>query len=213
MSATSSLPEQLLEAPVARRLHAEAFNRERAHLEYQETVQAHHVVRTEVLEELAASLRDEQTPSLLGELRTHGLLWSSVAQIVGVSDAAIRKWRRGEAIESSHRTRLCRLLALSRLYDRYAAPTAASAFGEWLATPIVPRFSATPLQILALNRDVDAHDLQPLLDWMLSYQDGARAEDLLDRYLGEGWRDEARDEQRFRIITTAAGDRLLVVDE
>lgn len=213
MSPTSSLPEQLHETPVAQRLRAEAFNRERAHLDYQETVQAHHVVRAEVLDKLADNLRDEQTPSLLSELRAHGLLWSSVAQIVGVTDAAIRKWRRGEAIERDHRTRLCRLLALSRLYDVYAAPATSSAFGEWLATPIIPRFSATPLQVLALNRDVDTHELQPLLDWMLSYRDGARSEELLDRYLGEGWRDGARDEQRFRIITTAAGDRVLLVDE
>lgn len=211
MTATSSLFDQIVESAVARTLNDRSFNRDVAHDEHRGAIAQHHVARAEVLDEILEQLVEATAAELLGELREHGLLWSVVAEIVGVTDAAVRKWRRGEAIDTAHRRRLARLVALERLYDGYGDP--AARFAEWLDTSVVGNFSATPLQLLALQRDIDSSALQPLLDWMLGHPDGDAGELILDRYLGSSWRDEARAEQRFRIVTNAAGERVLVIDE
>lgn len=212
MSATaSSMGEQLVETPVVARLREHSFNRAAAYDNHQASVTDHHAARAQVLEREIDQLRDMSAADLLRELRGQGLLWSMVASVVGVSDAAIRKWRRGESIEAAHWRRLVLLTALSHIYAAYAAPLLP--FSAWLDSEIVPRFSATPLQLIALSRDSDTVSLQPLLDLMLGLEDGEQPDAILDRYLGSTWRDEAVAEQRFRIVTTASGDRLLVVDD
>lgn len=210
---TGTPSEQLQESPVVQRLQETSFNRETAYLGHRDAVSDHHVVRAEVLNGSERRLVDEATRELLAELRSFGLLWSSVAQVVGVSDAAVRKWRSGGAIEQRHKRRLARLVALGRLHHAYAMPTTSSGFAEWLDTPIVSGFSGTPLDLLALNRDRDSAALQPLLDWMLEHSDREHGEALLDRYVGEGWREQAQDEKRFRIVRSADGEQILVVDD
>lgn len=214
MTTTTGTPSrQLQESPVVQRLQETSFNRETAFLGHRDAVSDHHFVRAEALDESERRLVEEATRELLTELRSFGLLWSSVAQVVGVSDAAVRKWRNGGAIEQRHKRRLARLAALGRLHHAYAMPTSSTGFAEWLDTPIIPSFSATPLDLVALNRERDSAALQLLLDWMLEHSDREHGEVLLDRYLGEAWREQAQDEQRFRIVRSADGDQILVVDE
>ena len=153
MSATSSLLDQLYEAPVVQRLREQSFNRAIAHIDHQTSVSDHHVVREQLVNELIEELHRVPAPDLLVELRGLGLLWSVIAQIVGVTDAAIRKWRKGDSIDSTHYSRLARLVALARLYGTYTVPESPTAFGEWLDRRVVPRFSASPSQLLALSRD------------------------------------------------------------
>ena len=129
-----------------------------------------------------------------------------------MTETAVRKWRKGAAIDSTHRHSLGRLAALGQIYDEWAMPGGPTAFGEWLDSNIVSRFSATPMQLLALNREADVVALQPLLDWMLGEPDATHAEHLLDQYLGARWRDDAQEEQRFRIVTNGAGERILLVE-
>ncbi len=212
MSATtSSTSEQIVETPVVARLREQSFNRAEAYDNHQSSVTDHHAARAVVLQREMIQLRAVSATELLRDLRSQGLLWSMVASVVGVSDAAIRKWRRGESIEAVHHQRLVLLTALSHIYTAYADPSLP--FFSWLDGEVVPRFSATPLQLIALNRDSDVALLQPLLDLMLGLDDGEQPDAILDRYLGPGWRAEAVAEQRFRIVTTASGDRLLVIDE
>lgn len=212
MSATtSSMSEQIVETPVVTRLREQSFNRAEAYDNHQTSVTDHHAARADLLQREVAQLRGVPATDLLKELRGEGLLWSMVASVVGVSDAAIRKWRRGESIEPMHHRRLILLTALSHIYTAYAGP--GLPFSAWIDSEIVTRFSATPLQLIALNRDNDIALLQPLLDLMLGLDDGEQPDAILDRYLGTSWRDEAVAEQRFRIVTTASGDRLLVIDE
>lgn len=57
---------------------------------------------------------------LLEELgSTWGLSWSSVAKLVGVSGAAVRKWRRGETISPKNRLQLARLHAFIEMLAEY----------------------------------------------------------------------------------------------
>jgi hypothetical protein len=213
MTMTSTPSRQLEQTPVVQRLQETSFNRESAHLEHRDALADHHVVRAEVLADAAQQLAGSTTEQLLSELRTFGLLWSVVAHTIGVSDAAIRKWRKGGPIDDTNKRRLARLLALARLHWTYAMPSTPTAFGEWLDTPIVSGFSATPLDLLRLNRHRDAMALQPMLDWMLDHADREDGAVLLDRYLGKAWRDEAQEERRFKILTDGHGDQILVVDE
>lgn len=212
MTATSPLTEQLLETPVEQRLREQSFNRSVSHLNHQDAVANHQLVRTERIDEVAQELASSSQQELLSELRDQGLLWSVVAEVVGVSDTAVRKWRKGQAIELVHRQRLRRLVAVARLHAEFVLPNQTTGFAEWLGTRIVPGFSATPVHLLALIRDSDTAGLQPLLDWMLQQPDAQRAGELLDRYLGAAWREEAREEQRFRIVTNSGGERVLLID-
>jgi hypothetical protein len=214
MSATASTASwQLEQTPVVQRLQETSFNREAAYHGHRDALSDHHVVQAEVLDETEQRLVEEPTDQLLTELRSFGLLWSAVAQAIGVSDAAIRKWRKGGAIEETRKRRLARLVALARLHRRYRLPSTSTGFAEWLDTRIMPEFSATPLDLLTLNRESDSVALQPLLDWMFEHADREHGAALLDRYFGESWRQQAQDEQRFRIVRSAQGDRVLIIDE
>jgi hypothetical protein len=212
INATSPSAKQLQETPVVERLREHSFNRADAYLAHQDAVANHHNVRAEYVDELVDRLAGMSAAEILSELRQRGLLWSKVAEIVGVTETAVRKWRKGTAIDPTHRHRLSRLAALGQIYDQYAVPGSSTAFGEWLDSNIVSRFSATPMQLLALNRESDVAVLQPLLDWMLGEPDATHAERLLDQYLGTQWREDAQEEQRFRIVTNGAGERILLVD-
>lgn len=212
MNATGPPAEQLQETPVVERLREHSFNRTGTYLAHQDAVADHHSVRAEYIDELVNQLAATPAAEILVDLRQHGVLWSKVAEIVGVTETAVRKWRKGAAIDSTHRYRLGRLAALGRIHHEYAMPGSPTAFGEWLDSNIIPRFSATPMQLLALNRESDVAVLQPLLDWMLDQPDAPHAEQLLDQYLGTQWRDDAQEEQRFRIVTNGAGERILLVD-
>ncbi len=212
MNATSPHAKQLQETPVVELLREQSFNRAGAYLAHRDAVANHHNVRAEYVDELVGKLTEVSAADLLAELRRRGLLWSKVAEIVGVTETAVRKWRKGAAIDSTHRHRLSRIAALGQIYDDYAIPGSPTAFGEWLDSNIVSRFSATPMQLLALNRESDVAVLQPLLDWMLEEPDATHAERLLDQYLGTQWREDAQEEQHFRIVTNGAGERILLVD-
>ena len=209
---TSTLTHQLHQSRVVAGLTELAFNRTTALLEHQHAVSDHHLARASWLDEATEELSDVEPSTLLAELRQSGLLWSVVAEIVGVTDAAVRKWRKDQPIDPRHHRRLARLAALARLHAEYAPSASDTGFAEWLDTRIVRSFSATPLGLLKLNRDRGSARLQPLLDWMLDHTDGDEGEALLDRYLGREWRDEAREEQRYRIVTDGAGDRILLID-
>jgi hypothetical protein len=214
MSKTGLTPSpQLEETAVVQRLQETSFNREIARLDHRDAVSDHHEIRAEVLDESARRIIAEPTENILTDLRRSGLLWSTVAQAIGVSDAAIRKWRKGGPIEEAHKRRLARLASLARLHREYAVPSATTGFAEWLDTPVIPSFSATPLDLLALTRDRDSITLQPLLDWMLEHSDREHGAALLDRYLDNSWRHQAAEEQRFRIIRDAQGERVLVIDD
>lgn len=213
MTATETVPytDQLL-APteLQERLRQQSFNRADAEIKHGNAINNHHDARVALLEEYRHELVAQSSPpALLDELRAGGFLWSDVAKVVGVSDTAVRKWRAGGSIEEQHLRRLALLVALSRLY---AGQVPHGTFAERMQSRLVESFSATPLQILTLGRDEPVGHLQPLLDWMLDYDDGEAAEKVLDRYLGRDWRQTAQAEQRFRIVTNADGERILVID-
>ena len=88
------------------------------------------------VDERASQLAQEDVQDLLGRARADfGLTWEDLANMVGVSSAALRKWRRGEAVSAQNRHRLARVLAfcesLKRRDPRITDPA------QWLTQPFV----------------------------------------------------------------------------
>lgn len=211
-AASETYTPQLAPTELQHRLLTQTFNRTEAEIQHDEAIREHHDARVAVLDDYRSELVQQAAPpELLDELRAGGFLWSDVAKAVGVSDTAVRKWRADGAIDEQHLRRLALLVALSRLYTANALPHVPT-FAERMQARLVESFSATPLQLLALRRDEPVDSLQPLVDWMLDVTDGEAAERLLDRYVGRAWRESAQAEQRFRIVTNADGERILVID-
>lgn len=211
MIITEPYTGQLAPTELQERLRTQSFNRAAAELQHEDAVSEHHDARVALLDEYRDELiAQSDAPALLDELRAAGLLWSDIAKVIGVSDTAVRKWRAGRPIEQQHLRRLALLVALSRLYAGQGPhrPT----FAERMQSRLIENFSATPLQLITLGRDEPVDHLQPLLDWMLDLTDREAAEKLLDRYIGRDWRRSAQAEQRFRIVTNADGERILVID-
>jgi hypothetical protein len=207
---TNSSVEQIHESETVRRLTEHSFNRAAAHYGHQDSVVDHRATRAKHLSQDIARLEDVPIATLLKELRGAGLLWSSVAQIVGVTDTAVRKWRKGSAIDAVHKRRVARLVALMDHFVAFSADSRPQGFASWLHTPVVDEFSCTPVQLLALSREKSISAIQPLIDNMLGVE-GERPEGVLDYYLGSTWRDEAHAEAKFAIEKNAEGDRILVV--
>ncbi len=85
----------------------------------------------------------------------YGMSWNQIAQLVGVSAQAVRKWRKGELATGENRFAVARLVALLDLLVelRIANPV------QWLEVPLVAGYSVTAFDILA------ARKLDLVLEW------------------------------------------------
>lgn len=93
---------------------------------------------------------------VLQDLAGYGFAWSAIAQLVGVSVPAVRKWRNGEAPSASNRHRLAQLVALVEFLSRdYLVDDPAG----WLEVPISSEAPVTPADLYALGRT------ELILDW------------------------------------------------
>lgn len=86
---------------------------------------------------------------LLVELSARwGFSWSSVADLLGVSIPALRKWRRGGGLAGENRVNLARLCAFSEiLAENCAIPEPA----VWLDTPLLPDRYVSPRKLYVLG--------------------------------------------------------------
>lgn len=106
----------------------------------------HHEVRDYDLAQRAAVKGRRSVSDLLIELATErGLAWADIARLVGVSVAAIRKWRAGGPSSAEHRLSLAGLAAFLDLLEEYAIADPA----QWMEIPLPlsPEYSITPIDI------------------------------------------------------------------
>lgn len=138
-------------------------------------------------QELLSSLRQEQ-----------GLAWETLAHMLGVSSAAIRKWRRGEQISAENRHRLARVIAfcelLSLVDPRITDPA------QWLEEPLL---SDTTLRAADLYA---AELLSPLLSVAAGRMERAA---LLEQF-DPDWRDRYSRDTRWRVEEGPDGQPLIV---
>jgi hypothetical protein len=75
---------------------------------------------------------------------TWGLSWTSAARLLGVSDTAIRKWRRGEALTPENLRQLARLVAALGLIKEQQWVTDVAA---WLEMRLAEASTLTPIDL------------------------------------------------------------------
>lgn len=139
--------------------------------------------------------RGKEAPTdLLSALADLGFAWRDIARMVGVSVAAIQKWRRGERITGENRRHLAGLLAACDLVaNHYLVSDVAS----WFEMPLMSDTPITPIHLYAANRP----DL--VFDYASGHSDPAAVLDEFDA----GWRERYRSD--FEVFEASDGQRSL----
>jgi hypothetical protein len=128
---------------------------------------------------------------LLRELADLGFAWRDVARLVGVSVAAVQKWRRNEGVSGENRRKLAGLLAAC---DLIAGHYSVSEIASWFEMPLLSAVPVTPMDLYAAG----LHKL------VFEYASGhADAERVLTEFDPE-WRDHYRSD--FEVFRAADGD-------
>ncbi|WP_239346337.1 hypothetical protein [Frankia sp. CiP3] len=91
----------------------------------------------------------ESTQELLRELADLGFAWRDVAQLVGVSVAAIQKWRRGEGTTGENRQKAASFLAACDLITEHFL---VQEIASWFEVPVQMGVPLTPIDIWAGGR-------------------------------------------------------------
>ena len=153
--------------------------RDRTGLLHGDASALHRQVRQRDLRERAAEKVRRSVPELLRELATdRGMAWADIADLVGVSVAAVRKWRTDGGATADNRSRLARLAAF---LDALTACGVADP-AQWveIALPLGEGYTITPI-------DVYRHGgAQALLDHACGH---GQVEAVLDATM-PGWRQE-----------------------
>jgi DNA-binding transcriptional regulator YiaG len=107
---------------------------------------------TRELDGRAMDLAQQGATALLEQISVSwGLSWTSVARMIGVSDTAVRKWRRGESVTSENLRQLARLVAFLRLIkeQNWVSDVAA-----WLDMRIAEASTLTPVDLYPEHVDL-----------------------------------------------------------
>lgn len=137
----------------------------------------HHRARQMDLKERTAEKLRKSVPELLRELAIdRGMAWSDIADLVGVSVAAVRKWRTDGGATADNRSRLARLAAF---LDALTACGVADA-AQWIeiALPLSEGYTITPIEVYRRGGE------QALLDHACGHEP---AQKVLDAAM-PGWR-------------------------
>lgn len=137
--------------------------------------------------------------ALLDELADDfGMPWALVARIVGVTPAAVRKWRRAETVTPPFHRQIAGFVAFCRLV-RKRDPRIEDV-GHWLETP-----AATRADVSRADLYIDGHRAE-LLDIAGQYTIGETVLDASD----PAWRDRAARARRFRVVHHEDGSTSIV---
>jgi hypothetical protein len=152
------------------------------------------------LDDRATTLVQNEPSVLLSALGEElGMPWSLVAELVGVSPTAVRKWRRGGAITPDTRSRLARLVAFCQVLPELEPRITDVVL--WLQSPIIAGSSTiTAGELFAKGSDV------ALLNRATSR---ITAEELLDT-AAPGWRSTTRPDNGHRVVEAPDGELAIV---
>ncbi|MGH3683562.1 MAG: hypothetical protein ACRDQY_24870 [Pseudonocardiaceae bacterium] len=123
---------------------------------------------------------------MLDELARLGFAWRDVAKLVGVSVAAIQKWRRGEGTTGENRQKVASLLAACDLVcEHYGIQEVSS----WFEMPLQLGVPVTPIDLWACGRS----------DLVLDFASGHTDSEQVLTDCDPRWRDRYRsDFEAFR---------------
>jgi transcriptional regulator with XRE-family HTH domain len=127
---------------------------------------------------------------MLAELADLGFAWRDIARLVGVTVAAVQKWRRGEGATGESRRRVASLLAACDLIaEHYEVREIAS----WFEMPLVGEAPVTPIDLYVEER----------VDLVFDYASGhADPEQILSDF-DPRWRERYRSD--FEVFRAADG--------
>ncbi|MGH3695786.1 MAG: helix-turn-helix domain-containing protein [Pseudonocardiaceae bacterium] len=144
-----------------------------------DTSALHRQARQLDLKERTAEKVRRSVPELLHELATdRGMAWADIADLIGVSVSAVRKWRTDGGATADNRSRLARLAAfLDALTDCGVADAA-----QWveIALSLGEGYTITPLEVYRHGGE------EALLEYACGHE---QAETVLDATM-PGWRQE-----------------------
>jgi hypothetical protein len=147
------------------------------------------------LDDRALTLGQNDLDVLLNALGDDlGLPWSVVADLVGVSPTAVRKWRRGGEITPDRRARLARLVAFCEIVNE--VDPRIKDVGRWLQTPIIAGATTlTPADVFVRGAEI------PLLNRVATR---TKAEELLNS-VEPNWRETTRPDDRHQVVIAEDG--------
>lgn len=164
-----------------------------------QATEMHHTAEELHLAQLTRQLEGTAPVDLLDALADEMLFpWSLLAQVVGVSPTAVRKWRRGETVSPAHHHRLAEFLAFCRTL-RNRDPRIDDV-PHWLEMPVDARTDVNRLDLFLAGARTG------LLDLASGRRTG---EDLLDETTA-GWRERAAGLRRFDVIRHEDGSASIV---
>jgi transcriptional regulator with XRE-family HTH domain len=128
---------------------------------------------------------------MLAELADLGFAWRDIARLVGVTVAAVQKWRRGEGATGGKRRRVASLLAACDLIaEHYEVREVAS----WFEMPLIDEAPVTPIDLYVEER----------VDLVFDYASGhADPEQILSDFDPQ-WRERYRSD--FEVFRAADGE-------
>ncbi len=160
-----------------------------------DTSALHRQVRQQDLKARAAEKLRKSVPELLHELATdRGMAWADVADLVGVSVSAVRKWRTDGGATGDNRSRLARLAAFLDALTDCVADAA-----QWMemALPLEQGYTIKAFEVYRRGGE------QELLEYACGH---GQAEAVLDATM-PGWRqDRASD---FDVYDAPDGQKAL----
>jgi len=178
--------------------HHTALLRDQVQVAQSDVVELHRTVQLGDLDERTSRVAFQEAGELLELLATEfGLSWTTIARMVGVTDAAVRKWRRGEQTTPENRRRLARGVAFLQIIgERFPVHDAAS----WLEMRISDDATITALDLYREGR----------LDLLFELI-GARANphQVLDAF-DPNWRQTYGVDERFKVVEGPDGEPVIV---
>lgn len=158
----------------------------------------HHWTQAQTYDQKTAQKVRLDVPTLLEELGPRrGLGWSDIASSVGVSVAAIRKWRHGGEATPENRNRLARLAALLDEIESNMISDPA----QWLEVPLQLPAGYKTVRPIDLYREGYINEL---IDYA-STRIGS-AEELMDE-VAPGWRETHRSD--FEVYDAPDGQKAI----
>jgi transcriptional regulator with XRE-family HTH domain len=160
---------------------------------------AHHRdERSAFLRQAAAQLAWQDPRDILRQLASdYGMSWAAIARMVGVSSAAIRKWRRGESVSPDAREALAGLLAF---LQHASSCQPISDIGSWLEMRVVPTARLTPIDLYTAGAGA------LLLDWLGEY---VSVDEMLHQFDSD-WQTKYARDSRFEIGEGPDGERAII---
>lgn len=162
-----------------------------------DTSALHRRVRQQDLKVRTAEKLRKSVPELLHELATNrGMAWADVADLVGVSVSAVRKWRTDGGATADNRSRLARLAAF---LDALTACGVADA-AQWMEIALPLKEESYTITAIEVYRHCGE---QELLEYACGH---GQAEAVLDATM-PGWRQERASD--FAVYDAPDGQKAL----